>query len=92
MDGDGDQHDRQRFPIPVVRELPKFWYRASLKKKLCCPNSDNHGFVTGVSVFPSFLGVDRNSLETGGEILHPRTVLVEIVQAKLGARAEVDTL
>ena len=37
------------------------------------------------SIFPGFLCVDRNSLETGREILHPRTVLVEIVQANLGA-------
>jgi hypothetical protein len=80
------------FPFQSSANYPNFGIGRASKRKLCCPNFGSYGIVIEVSVFRSFLGVDRNSLETGREILHPRTVLVEIVQAKLGARAEVDTL
>ena len=92
MDGDGEQQDRQRYPIQSSANYPNFGIGRASKRSFAARILVATGSLLGVSVFRSFLGVNRNSLETGREILHPRTVLVEIVQAKLGARAEVDAL
>lgn len=81
------------------RQWPRMTWSSA---KALLPSVSNHSgnaapqsvvaHVAEQLIFRGFLCVGRNSLEAGREILHPRTVLVEIVQANLGPRAEVDEL